>query len=381
MCVLSSPRGVYSLDSLVGQGARARDDANLALGEDLAGHDAELAGVGKKSGAVTADHARLGLGQKRLVDLELVALGDTLGDGDDEGDLGLDGLEDGVGGASGGNVDDRRLGLLGAHSVRDRAEDGEAEVGLARLLWGRERGPRGSWHEGAATCLGVGAANDLGAELDRLLGVEGALDSENVSACPVGSPEDITPAGCWLAGARTPRRGNTTHRLAGEALDEDLGVLVLDSGQRSCSYRYLTARSLLTDVDVLDRVGVGRARRRGGEGARRAWRGCQRGQFARVLRCLLRQEYARATEATDVRSMVVGMGVEGGEERGVVSVFRKTSVEEDVKDGRGRARQASEPVCKAVSSDQVCRVPWLTAPWSVTADGRTQAAGGRGRAA
>jgi hypothetical protein len=57
------------------------------------------------------DHARLGLRLKGVHHLDLVKLGDALGDGDDETDLGLDGLKDGVGSARGRNVDNGGVGL------------------------------------------------------------------------------------------------------------------------------------------------------------------------------------------------------------------------------------------------------------------------------
>lgn len=101
----------------------------------MAGHDTKLAGLGHDSGAVTSDHAGLALRAKGVVDLELVTLGDALGDGDDEGDLSLDSLKDGIGGARRGNVDDGGEGVLGVNGVLDGAEDGETEVGLASLLW------------------------------------------------------------------------------------------------------------------------------------------------------------------------------------------------------------------------------------------------------
>lgn len=124
---------------LVCEGSGTRNDTDLALGEDVAGHDAELAGLAHNTGAVTANHARLGLGSEGIVDLELVALWDTLGDGDDEGDLRLDGLENGIGGTCGGNVDYCCEGVLCLLCLADGTEDGETKVGLASFLQKSER--------------------------------------------------------------------------------------------------------------------------------------------------------------------------------------------------------------------------------------------------
>lgn len=101
----------------------------------MARHDTELAGLGHDSGAVSSNHARLALRAEGVVDLELVTLRNALGDSHDKGDLVLDGLEDGVGGARRGDVDDGSVRVLGLDGLTDRAEDGETEVGLDGLLW------------------------------------------------------------------------------------------------------------------------------------------------------------------------------------------------------------------------------------------------------
>ena len=50
-------------DGLVGEGSTAGDDADLAAAVDVAGHDADLAGVGcDHAGAVGADQDRFGTG-------------------------------------------------------------------------------------------------------------------------------------------------------------------------------------------------------------------------------------------------------------------------------------------------------------------------------
>jgi hypothetical protein len=106
-------------------------------------HDTHLAPLADNTGTVPANHPALALALERVEHLDLVPLRDPLGDRHDEGDLILDGLDDGVGGARGGNVDDRGVGLGFADGVADGAEDGEAEVGLAGFLQvGRRAGQR-----------------------------------------------------------------------------------------------------------------------------------------------------------------------------------------------------------------------------------------------
>jgi hypothetical protein len=90
------------LDGLIGEGAGAGDDADLAAAEDVAGHDADLAGVGRDhAGAVRADEAGP-RAFERALDLHHVKHGDAFGDADDERDVGVDGLEDASAAKGGG---------------------------------------------------------------------------------------------------------------------------------------------------------------------------------------------------------------------------------------------------------------------------------------
>ena len=78
----------------IGQRARAADDADTALLEDVARHDPDLALVGRQhAGAIGADQPRLRAVQRAL-DLDHVEDRNALGDGDDQRHFGVDRLED-----------------------------------------------------------------------------------------------------------------------------------------------------------------------------------------------------------------------------------------------------------------------------------------------
>lgn len=120
--------------------------------------------------AVGANKSGLALGLEDVGDADHVVLGDTLGDTDNERDLGLNGLLDTLCGNGGRNEDGRGGSASLLDGVGDGSEDGLAQVCLSGLL-------------------GVGTTNNVGAVLDGLLGVESSL-------------------------------------LAGETLEEDLGLVV-----------------------------------------------------------------------------------------------------------------------------------------------------------
>src|SRR5690606_9495623 len=159
------------LHGLVGQRARARHDRDLARHVDVARHDPDLAlARGDDARAVRPDQDHVLVAGQRVLDPQHVEHRDALGDRDDDLDAGVCGLEDRVGGVGRRHVDDRGVGAGLLDHVGDGVEHGQAEVLGAALARGH-------------------AADDPGAVLDHLLGVEGALG-------------------------------------AGEALDDDLGVLV-----------------------------------------------------------------------------------------------------------------------------------------------------------
>ena len=142
---------------LVGQRARARHNADRALLEDVARHDADLAFVRRHHArAVRPDQARASSLQRAL-DLDHVEHRDALGDADDQRDLGIDRLQDRVGGAGRRHVDDAGVGAGRRLRLGDGVEDRQAEVRSVPPLPGDD------------------AADHLGAVGDRLLGMEGAL--------------------------------------------------------------------------------------------------------------------------------------------------------------------------------------------------------------
>mmetsp|Transcript_54085 Transcript_54085/g.93122 ORF Transcript_54085/g.93122 Transcript_54085/m.93122 type:complete len:237 (+) Transcript_54085:457-1167(+) len=123
------------LHRLVREGARATDDADLAGKVDVARHDPDLALPRLDDArAVGANQA----GRRLLVQVPLhlhhVLLRDPLCDGHDQRDLGLDGVDDGVGAERRRDVDHRRVGLHRAHGLVDRVENRKAEMRCAPLL-------------------------------------------------------------------------------------------------------------------------------------------------------------------------------------------------------------------------------------------------------
>ena len=124
---------------------------------------------------------------ERALDLHHVEDRDALGDADDELELGVDRLQDRVGGEGRRHVDRGGGGAGLRPRLGDGVEDGQADVGLAALAGGD-------------------AADHLRAVGDRLLGVEGAL-------------------------------------AAGQALADDLGVLVDEDGHDILDVHMIALRS------------------------------------------------------------------------------------------------------------------------------------------
>ena len=155
---------------LIGEGSGARDESDVAGLADRAGRDAELGLLGgEKTGAVRPDEAGL-LTLHVAAYLHHVEYGDVLGDADDEVEIRIDRLKDGVRREACGDVDDGGGCTRRLHSVCNGIEYGHALDGLPRLAGGD-------------------AADDLCAVVEHLLRVE--------------------------------HRG-----LAGDALDDDFGVLI-----------------------------------------------------------------------------------------------------------------------------------------------------------
>src|SRR5690606_9086465 len=150
-------------DRLVGERARARDDADRARLMDRARHDADLAFARRDDpGAVRADEPAVVVAE-HLLDAHHVEHGHALGDADDELEAGIGRLEDRVRGERRRHVDHarRRLGL--ARRLADRIEDRQAEM-LAAAAARRDAG------------------DDLRAVLEALLRVECALPAGDALA-------------------------------------------------------------------------------------------------------------------------------------------------------------------------------------------------------
>src|SRR6185312_2831103 len=184
---------------LVGQGAGARDDADIALGMDVTGHDADLALLGRDdAGTIGTDEPALRAGERALHRYH-VEDGDALRDADDEQHAGIDRLEDGVGGEGRRHIDRRRRGAGLVHRLIDRVEHRQIEM-LAAALAGRH------------------AADHLGAVGDRLLGMERALG-------------------------------------AGEALADDLRLGIDQDGHQAASFTALTIFSAASARLSAERMG------------------------------------------------------------------------------------------------------------------------------
>ncbi len=138
----------------VGEGAGARDDADLAGVVDVTGHDADFAGAGgDDAGAVRANEAG-GAFLKRGFDPHHVDDGDAFGDADDEFDPGINGFEDRVGGAGGRDEDHGGVATgLGA-GLHDGVENGDLAF------------------EGLAAAAGSDSGDDIGSVIHAGFGVE-----------------------------------------------------------------------------------------------------------------------------------------------------------------------------------------------------------------
>ena len=107
---------------LVGERARAGDEADRALGEDLGRDDPDVRLPGRqRAGAVRAESADA-LGARVPVDAEHLVRGDALGDRDHRVDAGVDRLVDRVRGERRGHEDHRRVRAVLDDRLDDRVE-------------------------------------------------------------------------------------------------------------------------------------------------------------------------------------------------------------------------------------------------------------------
>ena len=172
---LTEALGRGLVDSLVSEGARTGHNTDLALGVDVAWHDADLALAGlDDTWAVGSNQARLVLRLHDRLDLDHIKGGDALGNAHDEVHLGLDSLENSVSGERRRHVDDGSLGISGGLGLGDRAENGQAQVLSAGLAL-------------------VDTTDDLGAVGEGLLGVESTLKMEKKVSQPSGEKKHASP--------------------------------------------------------------------------------------------------------------------------------------------------------------------------------------------
>ena len=115
-------------NGLIGQRAGTRHDADAALAVDVTRHDADLQLVRRDDArAVGAQQQRLLVGLAHLVTHDQhVTHGDALGDADDQIQVGVDRFPDGIGSACGRHVDDGDGGTGLGLGFLHRAVDGNA---------------------------------------------------------------------------------------------------------------------------------------------------------------------------------------------------------------------------------------------------------------
>jgi hypothetical protein len=98
--------------SLVGKSTGTRDDTDLTTLVNVTRHDTYLALIrSNDTWAVGTNKTRLALGQKCLLDLDHVVLGNTFSDGNNQGNFSFDGFQNGSSSARRGNVDNTGISL------------------------------------------------------------------------------------------------------------------------------------------------------------------------------------------------------------------------------------------------------------------------------
>ena len=158
------------------------------------------------AGAVGSHESGLALRLEDVGDADHVVLRDTLGDADNKRDLGGNGLLDTGGGDWGRHEDGRCGSASGLDGLGDIGKDGLAQVSLSGLL-------------------GVGASDNVGAVLNGLSSVEGALLSGEALVDDLGLVVDAKVSNRRSVGRRARRvlaaaRGSAQSR--GQRLPETL---------------------------------------------------------------------------------------------------------------------------------------------------------------
>ena len=145
------------MHGLVGQCARARDDANAAFAVNRGGHDADLALAGRNyTRAVGADQPHVRILIEAGAYLDHVKRGNALGNANDDFDTGFASLRYRFGGKTGGHEDHACVGPRFINGINDGIEHRAVKMTLT-----------------AATRRY--AADQLRAVGNGLLGMEGAL--------------------------------------------------------------------------------------------------------------------------------------------------------------------------------------------------------------
>ncbi len=118
---------------LIGEGAGARDEADVTGLADAGRRDAEFRlQRGEETGAVRADET--GLPALHIAaHFDHIENGDMLGNADDERQFRIDGFHDRVCGKTRGDIDDGGVRARRLHGVDDGVEDGDALDDLSRL--------------------------------------------------------------------------------------------------------------------------------------------------------------------------------------------------------------------------------------------------------
>jgi len=200
------------VDGFVGQSTRARDDTDAAALVDEAWHDTDLALARcNDTWAVGPDQSRLALCLQHVRDADHVVLRDTLSNAYYQTDLGGNGLLNTLSSKRRRDEDGRGIGASLLHGIADRGEDG-----LAQVL--------------GAGFLGVGAADNVGAVVDGLLGVEGPLTTSEALVDELGLVADPQVAASGsiaggrgdgsVGGARDGGRGSGCPQAAGQTLSQ-----------------------------------------------------------------------------------------------------------------------------------------------------------------
>jgi len=200
------------VDGFVGQGTGARDDTDAAALVNEAWHDTDLALARcNDTWAVGPDQSRLALCLQHVRDADHVVLRDTLSNAYYQTDLGGNGLLNTLSSKRRRDEDGRGIGASLLHSIADGSEDG-----LAQVL--------------GAGFLGVGAADNVGAVVDGLLGVESTLTTSEALVDELGlvvDPQVAASSGIasgrgdgGVGGAGDGRRGSGCPQAAGQTLSQ-----------------------------------------------------------------------------------------------------------------------------------------------------------------